>query len=84
MKLTLKIDIFVFNIGVSGYRDSTGDIPHIAIPTSQAPIIQIKHKIGKERYYKFKNLKDSDKACLQKMKCKLETTRTYLNTPSSI
>ena len=30
---------------------------------------------------KFKNPKDSDKACLQKLKCKLETTRLYLNTP---
>ena len=32
-------------------------------------------------YDKFRNTKDSDKACLQNLKCKLETTRPYLNTP---
>ena len=32
-------------------------------------------------YDKFKNTKGSDKACLQTLKCKLETTRPYLNTP---
>ena len=66
-----------------GYRNNTDDIPDIAIPASQLPTIEIKYKKVKESYDKLKSPKVSDKACDQKMKRKLETARTYLNTPYS-
>lgn len=67
-----------------GYWNSTNNIPDIAIPACQVPIVASKYKKAKERYDKRKNQKGSDKAYLQKKKFKLEKARTYLNTPFSI
>ena len=75
-------DIFAVNIRVWGT-----EIVQVKFQTSQHQFLksqsQNEYKQAKERYDKLKKPKDSDKACLQKMTYKLETTRTYLNTPSS-
>lgn len=60
-----------------GYRNSTDDISEIAILAFQVPVIEIKCKEAKERNGKLKNPQETDKTCLQKMECKLETARTY-------